>query len=330
MLGRATREAELVRRPNKPLLTDRLLEPVLANLHREYPGKISLESDADARPPRHLTPLFFGCYDWHSAVHSHWCALCLLERASAELAEQARSLLALSFTAEKVAGELAYLESRPAFEMPYGIAWLLQLAGDFPNPVLQPLERLAAERFQAWLESLPYPIRTGEHSQSAFAMGLAWDWALRREHPLSQTVQERALQFYRSDRRAPLAYEPSAHDFLSPALAEADLMARVLDPGAYADWLEGFLPEVDLRPVHPASRSDGKLVHFDGLNLSRAWMLWGMARTLPEHHPRRESLFERAREHGRAGLSWLEGATYMGTHWLPSFSVYWLRRSGEL
>lgn len=311
---------------------DALLEPVLANLHREYPGKIvhSLESDTDARPPRLLTPLFFGCYDWHSAVHSHWCALSLLERASPALATEARSLLALSFTADKVAGELAYLESRPGFEMPYGMAWLLQLTGDFPNPVLAPLEQLAAQRFQAWLESLPYPIRTGQHSQSAFGMGLAYDWAVRCDHPLARTVSQKSLQLYGSDRDAPLAYEPSAYDFLSPSLAEADLMARLLSCADYADWLQGFLPEIDLRPVQPASRADGKLVHFDGLNLTRAWMLWGMARALPADHPRRESLLELAREHGRAGMTWLEGATYMGTHWLPSFSVYWLRRSGEL
>ncbi len=314
-----------------PGLTDRLLESVLANLHREYPGKIvhSLASDADARPPRQLTPLFFGCYDWHSAVHSHWCAGHLARKASPDLARQACELLALSFTQEKVAGELAYLESRPSFEMPYGMAWLLQLVADFPCPELVPLEQLAAARFQDWVESLPYPIRSGEHSQSAFAMGLAFDWAARTGHPLARAVEKKALQLYLSDRNAPLSYEPSAYDFLSPALAEADLMGRLLDPPAFAEWLQEFLPEVSLSPVRPASRADGKLVHFDGLNLSRAWMLWGIARALGQGHPRRESLLELARAHGQAGMSWLEGATYMGTHWLPSFSVYWLIRSGE-
>lgn len=291
-----------------------MLEMVADNLHRPYPNKIvhHLDSDHEARPPRELTPLFFGCYDWHSAVHSHWAAQHLLAHAAGALRARVEGLLELSFSAERVQGELAYLAGRPSFEMPYGMAWLLQLCLDFPRPVLEPLEQLAAERFLSWVQLLPHPIRTGEHSQSAFAMGLAHDYGRQRHPALAQAIERQARAFYGNDRNAPLAYEPSAYDFLSPTLAEADLMRRVLSADELSIWLRGFYPEgLAYRPVTPVSRSDGKLVHFDGLNLSRAWMLKGLDREL-------------ARAHGEAGMTWLEKATYMGTHWLPSFSVYWL------
>lgn len=289
---------------------------VVENLHQEYPNKLAhhLEGPQDVGSPRALTPCFFGCYDWHSAVHSHWALVVLLGQTSS--ARGARAL-AQSFTPEKVAAEVSYLRSRPSFEMPYGIGWLLQLCQAYPAPVLAPLEELARDRFCDWLENLPLPIRTGEHSQSAFAMGLALDYARARSHQrLESLVERQARAFYASDREAPLAYEPSAYDFLSPSLAEADLMRRVLPEDEFASWRAGFLPELGFQPVQPASRSDGKLVHFDGLNLSRAWMLWHLDRELAE-------------KHGQAGLGWLDGATYMGTHWLPTFTVYWMLRSGR-
>lgn len=277
---------------------------IAENLHREYPNKIAhhLEGPQDVRSPRQLTPIFYGCYDWHSAVHSHWAAL--------ELGME------LSFPEEGLAGELAYLQARPHFEMPYGIAWLLTLCC---KAELGPLERHARERFASWLDNLHFPIRTGEHSQSAFAMGLAFDYAQSRRQPeLQRRIESKARAFYLKDRNAPVDYEPSAYDFLSPTLAEADLMRRVLPGTEFREWLQAFYPEgLPYRPVKPVSRSDGKLVHFDGLNLSRAWML----------HPLDPKL---AHEHGAAGMTWLENATYMGTHWLPTFSVYWLKKLDPL
>lgn len=301
-------------------MVDELIHLVAENLHQEYPNKIAhhLDGPEDVRSPAALTPCFFGCYDWHSAVHSHW-ALAVLMRQNASSAASARGAeaMAQSLTPEKVAAELRYLEARPSFEMPYGIAWLLQLCQAFPDPALAPLEQLGAERFCAWLENLPRPIRSGEHSSSAFAMGLALDYARSRSHHrLAEVLERQARAFYLADRDAPLDYEPSAYDFLSPTLAEADLMRRVLPAEEFASWRAAFLPELRYQPVRPASRSDGKLVHFDGLNLSRAWMLWHLDRALAE-------------QHGEAGMRWLDGATYMGTHWLPTFTVYWMLRSGR-
>jgi hypothetical protein len=298
---------------------DRLVDLLLSSLTREYPNRIGhvLHSDDDAQPPRRLTPVFYGHYDWHSSVHSHWALLRLLNRQPGRpWADRVRQALAASFTADRIAGELRYLTvpGREQFEMPYGMAWLLTLAAE-PNPwrhALAPLEQLAAQRVQSWLGRLPLPIRSGEHSQSAFAMGLTLDYARAvGNRALEATVVDRARAFYLCDRNAPVAYEPSAHDFLSPALAEADLMRRVLAGDEWASWLAGFLPVVEFEPVTTADRQDGKLCHFDGLNLSRAWMLRALG------HPRL------AEAHAAAGLAGVSGAHYAGAHWLGSFAVYW-------
>ncbi|MEW6281917.1 MAG: DUF2891 domain-containing protein [Candidatus Eremiobacterota bacterium] len=309
-------------------LAGRFLELLEEGLRRPYPNKIAhvLNGDQDARPPRQLTPIFYGCFDWHSAVHSHWSLVRLLPRLDENSALRVGRLLDESFRPEGVAGELTYLEGRPGFEMPYGMAWLLQLAaelGERPwRAVLRPLEQAAADRLVGGLECLSHPIRTGQHDQTAFAMGLGLDHARAAgNRHLAERLGALARRFYAGDRLGPLAYEPSGHDFLSPCLAEADLMRRVLEPEEFAGWLDGFLPDLSgLAPVTPVSRSDGKLVHFDGLNLSRAWMLRGIASALPN----RPDLGDLAEAHGRAGMTWLEGATYAGTHWLVSFSLYWL------
>jgi Protein of unknown function (DUF2891) len=318
----------------------RLIAP---SLRREYPNQIVLlmRSDRDARPPRELSPMFHGCFDWHSAVHSHW-ALVRLARLfpSASWAGDVRAALAESFTAERAAGELAHLTDRPGFELPYGMAWLLQLDAELAEAdrdteltewraVLAPLAGLACRRIGSWLEILPCAIRSGEHSQSALAMGLALDWARATGNArLADLIAERARRFYLADRDAPLAYEPSAFDFLSPALAEADLMRRVLAGPELGTWLAGFLPEgARWQPVVPADRGDGKLVHFDGLNLSRAWMMRGIALALPDG-VRRAALLAAAAEHESAGLEGVDGRHYAGGHWLGSFAVYLLSDRG--
>jgi Protein of unknown function (DUF2891) len=182
---------------------------------------------------------------------------------------------------------------------------------------------------RSWLQVLPHPIRSGEHSQTAFAMGLALDWARATGDALGAVVADRARRFHGGDRDAPLAYEPSAFDFLSPALAEADLMRRVLDPAELEIWLAGFLPEgASWRPATPADRSDGKLVHLDGLNLSRAWMMRGIAHALPEPDARRGALLASAAEHEAAGLEGVDGRHYAGGHWLGSFAIYLLTDRG--
>jgi hypothetical protein len=280
---------------------------------REYPNKIAhtLGSDADVAPPRILTPAFYGCYDWHSAVHGHW----LLARLSrmfpeAEFAGEARAAIARNSTEENVAGEVRYLNDvgRAAFERPYGLAWLLTLAAELRSDVLRPLEDAVLERFFSWLAKLTYPVRSGEHSNTAFALGLVLD-----SHR-SSFFEERARSFYWKDRNAPIEYEPSGEDFLSPSLAEADVMRRVLPASEFAGWMAGFLPDLSrLTPVVSPDPSDPKFSHLDGLNLSRAWMLRGIG-----GHD------ELADLHARAGLAAVTGEHYEGAHWLATFAVYLL------
>jgi hypothetical protein len=317
---------------------------------REYPNHIVhlLASDDDAAPPRELTPVFFGCFDWHSAVHGHWTLVRLLRMFPQESwSPSARDVLNDHFTQRRIAGELEYLScpGRAGFERPYGLAWLLQLVMECREwqdadarlwaERFQPLESLAAERFASWLPKLTHPIRSGEHSQTAFALGLVYDWALGCQNTtMTELLTERALTFYGNDRNAPLAYEPSGHDFLSPALAEADLLRRVIPPEEFAIWLRAFLPQLSqdkgpwLTPVNVTDPSDGKLAHLDGLNLSRAWMLEGIAHGLPQSDTRRENLLAQSHHHTQAGLKSVTGEHYAGGHWLGSFATYLFTKRG--
>lgn len=339
---------------DSPVL-ERIAGMALAAIHREYPNHLLLlaTSDQDVRPPRELTPAFYGCFDWHSAVHGHW-TLARLARLhpDAPYAPDARAALRGNLTAAALEGELAFVgrPERAGFERPYGLAWLLQLDAELHgwahdgdadaaewSARLTPLARLARERLAAWLPRLRWPIRSGEHSQSAFALGLALDWARDTgDGAFADLVTERARTFHVDDADAPIEYEPSGHDFLSPALAEADLMRRVLAPREYAAWLARFLPDLTgapavrwLTPVRTSDASDGKLAHLDGLNLSRAWMLEGMAAALPRIHPSRAPLERAAAAHREAGLAALEGDHYAGTHWLGSFAAYLVTGRGR-
>lgn len=323
---------------------ERFVNLALACVTREYPNKIAhtLESDADAKPPRLLTPVFFGCYDWHSSVHGHWLLARLAKgNPAARFVPAARAALRASLTPEKVAGEVAYLEGagRATFERPYGLAWLLRLGAElreWDDPearawaaTLAPLEKAAASRLADWLPKLAYPIREGEHAQTAFAFGLVLDWARAAgDVRMERLLVARTRDLYSTDRSCPIGYEPSGQDFLSPCLAEADLMRRVLAPPAFASWLREFLPGIPkegttwLKVATVTDPSDGKLAHLDGLNLSRAWMLEGIAASLPTHDPRVPALRAAAAEHRASGLASVTGAHYEGGHWLGTFAVY--------
>jgi hypothetical protein len=307
-------------------------------VHQEYPNKIahSMRSDADAGTPRHLTPAFYGCFDWHSAVHGHWL-LARLARTypAAPFAPEAHRALSRSLTAEKLRAEAAYLntEGRQTFERPYGLAWLLQLAAelhewDSPDArvwalELKPLERAVVARISAWLPKLQYPVRAGEHSNTAFALGLALDYAhVVGNKEFEHLVESRARDFYFNDTACPLNYEPGGEDFLSPCLAEADLMRRVLARDEFAAWLKHFLPAIRLRATRVGDVTDGKLYHLAGLNLSRAWMLEGIVQALPRKDGRRADLLRQAGELRQAGLESINAAHYEGGHWLGSFAVY--------
>jgi hypothetical protein len=344
------------RGPSVPSLDEaaagRFAALALACVHQEYPNKLShvLASDADVRPPRDLTPAFFGCYDWHSSVHGHWLLARLARRfPAAPFAAPARAALARSLTPANLATEAAYLKTpgRASFERPYGLAWLLQLAAelrgwDDPDArswaaAMAPLETEAAARLAVWLPKLHYPIRSGEHSQTAFALGLAHDWAVATgNEAMRRQIDERARAFHLADRACPVAYEPSGEDFLSPCLAEADLMRRVLPPAELARWLSRFLPGVPrtggatwLAPGVVTDRSDPRLAHLDGLNLSRAWMLLGVASGLPAGDPRRASLTAAAQAHAAAALPAVTGEHYEGGHWLGTFAVYLTSGAGR-
>ncbi|HYH96651.1 DUF2891 domain-containing protein [Hyalangium sp.] len=323
----------------------RFAELALACVHKEYPNKIAhvLSGDADVRPPRELTPAFFGCYDWHSCVHGHWL-LARLARTFPEAActPRARAALARSLTPAHITAEVAYLNGpgRVSFQRPYGLAWLLQLSAElreWDDPqgrewaaTLKPLEEASAQRIRDWVPKLTRPIRVGEHDQTAFAFGLILDWARKAEdRAMEQLLTERVQAFYGKDRRCPLAYEPSGHDFLSPCIAEADLMRRVLPPARFATWLRDFLPELPsngsaswLEVAVVSDPGDPKLAHLDGLNLSRAWMLEGIAAALPSTDKRVSALRAAAQGHREAGLRSVTGAHYEGGHWLGSFAVY--------
>jgi hypothetical protein len=325
---------------------ERFANLALACVHKEYPNKIghSLNSDADVAPPRKLTPAFYGCYDWHSSVHGHWL-LARLARTfpDAPFTAKAREALQQSITKEHIAAEVAYLQAdgRASFERPYGLAWLLQLGAElreWDDPLgrelsatLQPLENAAAGRLKTWLPKLSHPVRSGEHSQTAFALGLILDYArATHDEAFVRLLTGKAREFYGNDRNCPLAYEPSGEDFLSPCFAEADTMRRVLPPPQYAAWLETFAAGNHwLKPEVVTDPTDGKLAHLDGLNLSRAWMLEGIASGLPNDDPRRPAILASAKAHREAGLAAVTGEHYEGGHWLGSFAVYLTTKRGQ-
>ena len=329
----------------------RFADLALDCIHQEYPNKIShvMSGDQDVAPPRELTPVFYGCFDWHSSVHGHWLLVRLLRLyPDEEFTARAAAALEESFISAKVADEVRYVThaQRDSFERPYGVAWLLQLTAElheWDDPrarrwlaILEPLEAALLQKIQAWLGKLAYPIRIGEHAQTAFAFGLFLDWARAAGRDDFQLlVTRRSRDFYYSDRLCPLAYEPGGQDFLSPCLAEADLMRRILPAVEYAAWLLAFMPGIPadgssewLPPAVVTDPTDGKLAHLDGLNISRAWMLEGMAAGLPCENSRKQALLKTAVAHKKSGLAAVTGEHYEGGHWLGSFATYLQTRRG--
>ncbi len=318
-------------------------------VHKEYPNKIShtMQSDEDVMPPRQLTPSFYGCYDWHSSVHGHWLLTRLAKLyPESELAPKAIAALEISLSEENLLEESIYVsgKGRKAFERPYGIAWLLQLAAELENwdhasakewrENIRPLEEILVSRVVEWLPKLTYPVRSGQHSQTAFALGLMLDWSrTTKNNDVETLIRNRILEFFSGDRQCPIHYEPSGADFLSPCLAEADLMRRVMSPSEFAVWLNDFLdiPNSDrvwLEPAIVSDRSDPKLAHIDGLNLSRAWMLEGIASGLPPKDLRIKALNNAAKKHQVSGLIGVNSEFYEGGHWLGSFATYLVTKTG--
>ena len=347
----ASEATELLPDARPGVVEDRFAGLALSCVHKEYPNKIShvLGSDEDARTPRQLTPAFYGCFDWHSSVHGHWLLVRLLKTdPETPFREAIASALSQSFTIENIVAEVSYYldPNRKSFERPYGIAWFLQLVAELHESdevtlrewrqVLAPLEIEIVSRIKAWLPNLAYPIRLGTHNQSAFAFGLMLDYARTvADTELEQAIVSKSLQFHKNDKNCPLAYEPSGEDFLSPCLMEADLMRRVLSVRDFAVWLSEFLPTVPvdgsgdwLDPGVVMDAADGKLVHLDGVNLSRAWALEGIAAGLPATDPRRGALLASAALHRETGIAAVSDAHYSGSHWLGSFATYLVTKRG--
>jgi hypothetical protein len=316
----------------------RFASAALGHVTREYPNKMDhvLSGPGDIRGPRALHPIFFGSFDWHSCVHGWWTMFTLL-RLHPDMPEAPRikALADELFTPENVAAETAYLD-RPGsrgFERPYGWAWLLMLAAELARhpgrhaTLLRPLTLAFARRFTDFLPLADYPVRVGTHYNTAFALRLTLDYAEGAgDLDLAALCRERAMRWHLLDRGCQ-AWEPSQDEFLSPALMEAVLMRRVLAPVAFAEWFDAFLPRLDRRepetlfvPVGVSDRSDGKIAHLDGLNLSRAWCWREIAGSLATDDPRRPIAFRAAEDHLDAALSHVTG-DYMGEHWLASFAL---------
>ena len=332
--------------PLETMLASRLAQMALSGVAREYPHKPEhvLNAATDLRTPRALHPAFYGCYDWHSAVHSHWMLARLL-RAVPALPEAAaiHAVFDAHFSATALEAELAYLHeaSRTAFERPYGWAWFFRLTTEVAalggmdgapawHARLQAIADVFAARLIAHLPRQSYPVRAGTHGNTAFALGFALDYARASGRAdLADAVRTSARRLYDADRDGPATYEPGGNDFLSPCLIEADLLTRLHDPSGFARWLTRFLPGFIggaaarlLLPAHVSDRADAQGVHLDGLNLSRAWCLKAIADHLPPGEPRRAALHAAARTHLQAGLAHVASGDFLAEHWLGSFAVY--------
>jgi hypothetical protein len=319
----------------------------LGGAKKEYPNKPGhvLVDDADAKTPKNLHPAFYGCYDWHSAVHGHWMLAHLL-RKFPDLPEVAeiRAVLGANLTPENIAAEVAYFERKEekSFERPYGWTWLLKLALELHgwddadarkwSAAVKPLADLIAVRYVEHFPKQTYPIRSGVHPNTAFGFAFAHDYARAvGDRKLQTLIEERAKAYYAKDVDAPARWEPDGSDFLSPSLCEADLMRRVLPQAEFRDWFHKYLPRAAtgepkslFEPAIVTDRADPQLVHLDGLNLSRAACLRGIASALPADDPARKVLAASASKHAEAALKHVASGDYAGEHWLASFAVWML------
>jgi len=329
-----------------PALADQFARIALGHVTREYPNKLDqvLTSEADLAGPRALHPIFYGSFDWHSAVHSHWLLARVLRRFPGGAAAAAiHTRLDEAFTLENVAGELNFL-ARPSargFERPYGWAWLLALQAELERSdegrrwagTLRPLADAFAQRFRDWLPTASYPVRSGVHSSSAFAFILALDYAEAvRDAALLGALKTAAAGWFAADADAQ-AWEPSGNDFLSATLVEAECMRRALPAERFCAWFARFLPRLAegqpaslFEPARVSDRSDGQIAHLDGLNLSRAWCWRALAPFAPE--AAQDRVLRAAERHLEAGLPHLD-ADYMGEHWLATYALLALEGLGD-
>jgi hypothetical protein len=323
------------------------------NLEQEFPNKLShvWTGKELARTPREVHPVFYGSFDWHSSVHGHWMLVRLLKLyPQADISAKIRSLLQRQLTAEKLRCEVEYFQqkSNRIYERMYGWAWALRLAQElrtWDDPQARAwaenfsvLEKHLVESVHDYLPRLTYPIRTGVHPDTAFALSLILDYARAvDDQALAELIVSYSLEKYAADKDYPANYEPSGQDFFSSGLNQADLMRRVMEPEDYSHWLEQFLPDLDnpnsksskiLKPVIVSDVTDPKIVHLVGLNLSRGWTQRGIATALSKDDPRRSVLERAATVHCQTGLKYVFSGHYEGEHWLATFAVYLLTDAG--
>ena len=311
-------------------------------IDQEYPNKPNgvLGDDSYLLPPREIHPAFYGCFDWHSSVHGHWALVTILkEFPDFEYRDEIIAKLKKNITKENILKEIEYFqdENNSTYERTYGWAWLLKLdealrEWDAPEAVqlqkdLSPLVDTLAQKFVVFLDKLVYPIRIGEHSNIAFGMSFAYDWAKKYNPELGAKIEQKAREYYNEDCECPLTWEPGGFDFLSPCLQEASIMQKVMQKDEFEVWLKKFLPGFEENPARfleiaeVTDRSDGKLAHLDGLNFSRAWCLFEMGHTLNN-----QKMIDLGVDHFNYSYEKMDSGEYAGAHWLASFAVYALEK----
>ncbi|MBB3212435.1 hypothetical protein FHW67_001715 [Herbaspirillum sp. Sphag1AN] len=314
----------------------------LAYLRLEYPNHIMhvLNNSSDVLSPRALHPVFYGCYDWHSAVHGYWLLLrCLRRYPDLPAATEIGALFDEHFTPERMQQEASYFHAagRNSFERPYGYGWLLALAQELAASshshaagwlaAMQPLTSTIRNNLISYLHKLTYPIRVGTHYNTAFALALALDYARAvADDELTTAITTAALRYYGEDRDYPAHYEPGGDEYLSAALTEALLMSKVLQGSAFTTWFDGFLPRLAhvrqlMQPATLSDRTDPKIAHLDGLNLSRTWCMKHIARHLPADHPAQPAFAQAVPLHLQASIDHVVGSHYSGGHWLATFAM---------
>ena len=313
-------------------------------VRKEYPNKLDhvMNDKGEVLSPKTLHPSFYGCFDWHSSVHGHWMLVRLLKTfPNLPEANEIRAALNENLSAENINGEIVYLKqaSRQSFERTYGWAWLLKLSEELHGwndadgkkwaANLQSLAEAFAAKYVSFLSKQTYPIRTGVHPNTAFGLAFALDYANTvGDKKLAEIIIERSRTYYGNDKNYPASWEPGGEDFFSASLMEVDLMRRVLKPAEFKKWFAGFLPSIPnslLTPAIVADRTDAKIVHLDGLNLSRAWCMKSIAAALPKNDPMQKILLKAAEAHAKSALPNITSGNYEGEHWLASFAVYLLK-----
>lgn len=344
-LSSTTNKDQVLEKVDRPQLTldeaNRLSRFAFNCIDKEYPNKLGqvLGDASYLNTPKELHPMFYGCFDWHSAVHGHWTLVKLMKQFP-ELKDKdlIKAKLNTHFTPENIAKEMAYFDDKhnKNYERTYGWAWLLKLCEELHtwqdtdaqrwSNMMKPYAKLISQKYLDFLPKLNYPIRVGEHSNTAFGLTFAWDYANEvGDVALKDLIENRAKAYYLNDKDCPATWEPSGFDFLSPCLEEADIMSRVLNPEEFEKWMTDFLPDLTnkFQPAEVTDRSDGKLVHLDGLNFSRAWCLYGLAKNGGNQSEKFENL---GNLHLAKSPQKIQSGDYAGEHWLASFAVYALTR----